>query len=99
MVAIPMTMYYGLMTYRWGKYLQSPKITELTPTLGNPGLALTEAEHRIIGAKIELSPTWPAQIEAYHKPIILLIVPKDAPDCYSNGGSGEASGLDVFLNT
>ncbi len=86
-----------ILTANWGKYLQRPQITELTQTLGNPGLALTEAEHRIIGAKIELSSTWSAQIEAYHKPMISLIVPEDAPDYYSNSGSGEASGLDIFL--
>ena len=86
-----------ILTANWGKYLQRPQITELTQSLGNPELTLTEAEHRIIGAKIQLSPTWSAQIEAYHKPMISLIMPEDAPDYYSNSGQGEARGLDLFL--
>lgn len=81
----------------WGRYLQAPQGAEIIEGIGNPSLVMTEAEHRIIGAKVELSSAWSAQIEAFHKPMKKLVVSRSAPENYANEGSGYSQGFDMLF--
>ncbi|MEA1988309.1 MAG: TonB-dependent receptor plug domain-containing protein [Pseudomonadota bacterium] len=85
-----------ILTAHWGKFVQKPEMSQLVDNLGNPTLSLSEAEHRIIGAKYKLSDLWSMQIEAYHKPMINLIT-TSTTDYYANSAKGEAKGFDLFL--
>lgn len=88
------------LTAAWGLYLQSPRGSELVEEAGNPRLNFTEAEHRVIGIKHELSDQWNLLLEAFHKPMFNLVTAIDEnlpPDNFSNEGKGEAYGLDLLV--
>lgn len=89
-----------LLSASWGRYIQQPDATEILDDFGNPGLAVIEAEHRILGWEQKLDNTYSFKLEAYHKPLKNLVVPLDdqaPPDNYANRGTGEAYGVDVFI--
>lgn len=84
----------------WGKYIQPPNPTQLVNGLGNPYLGYTEAEHRILGAQYKIGPLWSVKLEGYHKPMSNLVLTQptqNPPDTYTNGGKGEAYGMDLFI--
>ena len=88
-----------LLTANWGHYVQSPEPIYLLKDFGNPRLGYTKAEHRVIGAQVELNPHWSLQLEGYHKPMSQLVVGsgEEAPDNYVNEGTGEAYGADLLI--
>jgi len=89
-----------LLTASWGRYMQIPRGTEIVEKFGNPGLKVTEAEHRILGIQHRLNPLYSIKAEVYHKPMDKLVIAIDEnnpPDNYANQGTGEAYGFDLFL--
>ncbi|MFV1983825.1 MAG: TonB-dependent receptor plug domain-containing protein [Thiohalomonadales bacterium] len=90
----------ALLTATWGKYVQSPKFSELIAGYGNPYLEITKSEHRILGMQYNFNPVYSLKAEVYDKPMTNLVVAIDEnapPDNYSNEGEGRAYGLDIFL--
>lgn len=85
----------------WGQYSQLPRGSEFAPEVGNPGLQVTKAEHRVMGIKHKPAPAWTIQLEAFDKPMTDLVIYKgdaiDAPNNYSNEGTGYARGLDLII--
>lgn len=89
-----------LLSASWGRYVQPPQGTEIVEDYGNPGLLVTESEHRILGMEYKFTPLYSLKTEIYHKPMKDLVVAIDGdppPDNFSNDGSGEAYGIDMFL--
>jgi len=89
-----------LLTANWGKYIQSPGTDEVVNGYSNPGLLVTEAEHRILGIEYNINTFFSVKAEVYHKPMHDLVVTIDqntAPDNYANEGTGEAYGFDLFI--
>jgi hypothetical protein len=89
-----------LFTASWGRYVQVPQGTEIVEEFGNPGLQVTEAEHRILGVQHRINSLYSVKAEIYHKPMTNLVVSideNDSPDNYANEGTGEAYGFDFFL--
>ena len=85
------------LTAAWGKFVQMPQGYEMVEDIGNPELVMTQAEHRILGVKFEMSNLWSGQVEVYHKPMTKLVVSRDAPVNYVNEGKGVAQGVDVLF--
>ena len=84
----------------WGRYLQTPQGAEIVQDFGNPGLLMTESEHRILGLQYQINPLYSVKTEIYHKPMKQLVVAIDGnlpPDNFSNDGTGEAYGIDIFV--
>ncbi len=89
-----------LLTAAWGQYIQMPEGEEVVESFGNPSLLMTEAEHRIIGIEHQINPLYSVKVEAYHKPMKHLVIAldeNDPPDNYTNQGTGEAYGFDLFI--
>lgn len=89
-----------LLTASWGRFIQTPNGTEIVETFGNPGLEVTEAEHRILGIQYKFNPLYSIKTEIYHKPMKNLVVSIDSnppPANYANEGTGEAYGIDIFI--
>ena len=89
-----------LLTASWGRYMQIPRGTEILKKFGNPGLKVTEAEHRILGIQHRFNPLYSVKAEIYHKPMNRLVVAideNDPPNNYANRGTGEAYGFDLFF--
>ena len=89
-----------LVSASWGRYVQLPQFAELIDDFGNPGLQVTEAEHRVLGIEHRFSSIYSAKAEIYHKPMKNLVVSvdeNDPPDNQVNEGTGEAYGLDLFI--
>jgi len=80
----------------WGRYVQLPQGNEISKTLGNPNLVMTEAEHRILGIKYEWNSVWSSQFEVYQKPMKKLVV-AGGLDNFTNSGEGLAQGLDILI--
>jgi len=90
----------ALLTATWGKYVQTPNITQVVAGYGNPNLEITKSEHRILGLQYEFNPLYSIKTEIYDKPMKNLVVAIDEnlpPDNFSNEGEGRAYGLDIFL--
>ena len=85
------------LTASWGKFVQNPQGHEMVDDIGNPELVMTQAEHRILGVKFELSDLWSGQVEVYHKPMTKLVVGREHPENYANEGKGFAQGVDVLF--
>ncbi len=85
------------LTASWGKFVQLPQGHEMVDDIGNPDLVMTQAEHRVLGVKFELSDLWSGQVEVYHKPMTKLVVSRDNPENYANEGKGFAQGIDVLF--
>ncbi len=89
-----------LLSASWGKYIQIPEGEEVVKSFGNPSLLVTESEHRILGVEHQINPLYNVKAEIYHKPMKHLVIAldeNDPPDNFSNRGSGEAYGFDLFL--
>lgn len=89
-----------LLMASWGRYIQAPQGTEIVEDYGNPGLLMTQSEHRILGLEYQFNPLYSLKTEIYHKPMNDLVIAIDGsppPDNFSNDGSGEAYGIDIFL--
>jgi len=89
-----------MLTASWGLYLQTPQGAEIVEDFGNPGLLMSESEHRILGMEYQFNPLYSLKTEIYQKPMKELVVPVDEnlpPDNFANAGTGEAYGIDVFL--
>ncbi|MFW2374085.1 MAG: TonB-dependent receptor plug domain-containing protein [Gammaproteobacteria bacterium] len=89
-----------LLSASWGRYVQMPQGTEIVEDYGNPGLLMTQSEHRILGLEYQLNPLYSLKTEIYHKPMKDLVIAIDGsppPDNYSNEASGEAYGIDIFI--
>lgn len=87
----------AILTASWGKFVQLPQGHEIIDDIGNSTLVMTQAEHRIVGIKFELSNLWSTQVEAFQKPMTKLVVSRDMPENYANEGKGLAEGFDVLL--
>jgi len=87
----------NLLTASWGQYAQVPQGNEISKSLGNPDLVMTQAEHRILGIKTQWNETWSSQIEIYQKPMRKLVVSRPRPENFANEGKGQAQGLDILL--
>ncbi|MFV2061842.1 MAG: TonB-dependent receptor plug domain-containing protein [Gammaproteobacteria bacterium] len=90
----------ALLTATWGKYVQTPEITQVLQDYANPYLEITKAEHRIIGLEYQLNPLYSIKTEIYDKPMKNLVVAVDEnapPNNYSNEGEGRAYGIDIFI--
>jgi len=87
----------NLLTASWGQYAQVPQGNEISKSLGNPDLVMTQAEHRILGIKTQWNETWSSQIEIYQKPMRNLVVSRPRPENFANEGKGQAQGLDILL--
>jgi len=89
-----------LLTASWGRFIQTPDGSQIIKVFGNPALEVTEAEHRILGVQYQINSLYSIKTEIYHKPMKNLVISLDdlePPDNYSNQGSGEAYGLDLFI--
>ncbi|WP_044410702.1 TonB-dependent receptor plug domain-containing protein [Thiomicrospira microaerophila] len=86
-----------IFTASWGRFMQVPQGNEISKTIGNPALVMTDSEHRILGVKYEWSPLWSTQVEVYQKPMTKLVVSRDPPENLANRGVGVAQGLDVLV--
>lgn len=87
----------NLLTASWGQYAQVPQGNEISNTLGNPDLVMTQAEHRILGIKTQWTDHWSSQVEIYQKPMRKLVVSRPNPENFANEGEGQAQGLDILL--
>ncbi len=79
----------------WGIYHQFPSPPEYNPASGNPDLGPQRAQHWVAGLTHERRELM-MRVEAYHKPYRDLVL-HDPRLNHTNGGSGRASGLDLFL--
>jgi len=89
-----------LLTAAWGQYIQIPRGEEIVASFGNPSLLMTEAEHRILGIEHQVNALYSVKAEVYQKPMKNLIIALDEnapPDNFSNRGTGEAYGFDLFI--
>ena len=89
-----------LLTATWGQYIQMPEASEIIKSFGNPALLMTEAEHRVLGIQHQFTPLYSVKAEIYHKPMKNLVIAldeNDPPDNYTNRGTGEAYGFDLFF--
>ena len=86
-----------ILTASWGRFVQVPEGNEISQSIGNPDLVMTQAEHRILGVKHQWNSAWSSQVEVYQKPMTKLVVSRDAPENFANRGEGEAKGLDVLI--
>lgn len=86
-----------ILTASWGRFVQIPSGAQISKSIGNPLLGITEAEHRILGLKYEWNSLWSSQFEIYEKPMINLVVPRNAPENYANEGEGLARGFDMLV--
>lgn len=89
-----------LLMATWGQYIQMPQGEQLVESFGNPSLLMTEAEHRVLGIEHQLNPLYSIKAEIYHKPMTNLVIAldeNDPPNNYTNQGTGEAYGFDLFI--
>ena len=89
-----------LLTATWGQYIQMPEGEQVIKSFGNPSLLMTEAEHRILGFEHQFNPLYSIKAEVYHKPMKNLVIAldkNDPPDNFTNRGTGEAYGFDLFI--
>ena len=89
-----------LLTASWGRFIQPPNGIEIIESFGNPGLEVTEAEHRILGVQVQINSLYSIKTEVYQKPMKNLVVYINnaaPPDNYLNQGTGDARGIDIFL--
>jgi len=88
-----------ILTGSWGRYVQMPEGAQWIREAGNPELKNLDSEHRIVGVRHKINPTWNIQVEAYHKPMKDLVVTYDdpKPNNYKNDGKGEAYGFDILI--
>ena len=88
-----------LLTATWGRYIQAPSGIELLDGFGNPYLRMEDSEHRIIGVEYQFTPRYSIKTELYHKPATDLVIAVDdvAPNNYTNEGTGESYGIDIFF--
>lgn len=86
-----------------GRYHQLPELFEIAPRVGNPGLKQPKADHYVLGIG-RLYEGWSWKTEAYYKDMwdLALALSADTdPDYrnnYSNDATGEAYGIEFFLN-
>ncbi len=89
-----------LFTATWGRYVQAPAGIELLDGFGNPYLRVNDSEHRILGLEYQFTPRYSIKTEVYQKPstdLVIAIDENDPPNNYSNEGTGNAYGIDVFI--
>lgn len=78
-----------------GRYRQLPDAGYLDPRFGNPSLERLRADHLIAGYQAAAGDL-EFRAEAYHKEYRGLVV-NDSSTYFSNGGTGYARGVDLFL--
>ena len=91
---------HSYLTAAWGKYVQTPRGSQMVEEIGNPSLDYTKTEHRVLGYKRELAPNVSVLVEVFHKPMTDLVIAIDSnspPNNFSNEGKGDARGLDLLL--
>jgi len=89
-----------LLTASWGRFIQTPDAAEVVEQFGNPGLEITEAEHRVLGIQHRINSLYSFKTEIYHKPMNNLVIAIDEnvpPDNFASEGTGNAYGIDIFL--
>lgn len=84
----------------WGKHNQFPDGIQVLQKLGNPKLGHMQATHAVLGVSQGLSDGigegWSIKAEVYQKKFDNFVV-ADAALNYINGGSGDASGMELFI--
>lgn len=86
-----------------GRYHQLPALLEIAPIVGNPDLKHTKSDHYVLGVA-RLYSGWSWKAEAYYKEMwdlaLALSADSDADfrRNYSNDATGEAYGVELFLN-
>lgn len=80
----------------WGRHNQFPEGDQVLRDIGNPGLWHVRATHSVLGVTHKLGTGWSVKAEAYHKKLTDFVVAHPSLN-YLNGGSGEASGLELLV--
>ncbi|MBT9493476.1 MAG: TonB-dependent receptor [Paucibacter sp.] len=80
----------------WGKHNQFPDGIQVLKDLGNPKLGHLQATHSVLGVSQALAEGWSFKTEVYQKKFSNFVV-ADASLNYINGGSGDASGVELFI--
>ncbi|WP_236074884.1 TonB-dependent receptor plug domain-containing protein [Teredinibacter purpureus] len=86
-----------------GQYNRFPELEYVLPEIGNENLQSPTATHYTLGVDRELNDGWSWSLEAYYKlmdnlPLALAGGEDNSALLYSNDVSGEATGVDVFIN-
>jgi hypothetical protein len=87
-----------------GRYHQLPGLNEIVPAIGNPNLESRKATHYVLGLEHDLENEWSWKTEIYKKDMDDLALSlsadrdPDYADNYSNDASGQAYGLEIFIN-
>lgn len=81
----------------WGRYAQAPSPQELSAAAGNPHLGPVLGEHMVAGLEQGWGPSFSGRFEAYHKAWDGIVVSAAPPTLYTNEGSGQAEGADLYL--
>jgi outer membrane receptor protein involved in Fe transport len=85
-----------------GTYNRLPDIDKLFPEIGNPKLQSPTANHYTLGLKQEWGDEWSWSLTGYYKTMEDLPLARAVDDSsepfYSNNMSGEAYGVDLFIN-
>lgn len=82
----------------WGKYRQLPRIDQIVPVFGNPGLASPQATHYVLGTRYRLNGIWSLTADLYHKDLDKVVVDVRGPVRYVNDASGKSYGAEVLVN-
>jgi hypothetical protein len=86
-----------------GRYHQLPELLEIAPGVGNPDLKHSKSDHYVLGVA-RLYSGWSWKAEAYYKEMwdLALALSEDSDADfrrnYSNDATGEAYGVELFLN-
>ena len=87
-----------------GKYHQIPELGEIVPEVGNPNLKTRKATHYVLGLEHDMEDEWSWSVELYKKDMKDLALSlsadrdPDYADKYSNDASGQAYGMEIFIN-
>ena len=82
--------------FAYGLYNQKPQPPQLSPSIGNPALKSSQANHYILELKRPLSPNTEIKMAAYYKDFADLVT-ADEEAGYLNQGAGYAQGTEIFL--
>ncbi|MDC8770156.1 TonB-dependent receptor plug domain-containing protein [Roseateles albus] len=80
----------------WGKHNQFPDGLQVLQNFGNPKLGHMQATHSVLGVSQALADGWSVKTEVYQKKFDNFVI-ADPKLNYVNGGSGDASGVELFI--
>jgi outer membrane receptor protein involved in Fe transport len=80
-----------------GLYHQAPQPVYLTPEWGNPAIHEEGAWHYMAGVEQRIAGPVTLDLQLYYKRMFDLVLPTDAAERYTNGGTGRSYGAEVLV--